>query len=68
MIAAYKQIKHAPTVYEIIMINKCFEIISSYNLYDRKEINQVLKTDIFSTFSNKIKEMAKIKYYKKFNL
>ena len=50
------------------MINKCFEIISSYKLYDRKEINQVLKTDIFSTFSNKIKEMAKIKYYKKFNL
>lgn len=68
LIAAYKQIKHAPTVYEIIMINKCFEIISSFNLNDRKEVNQVLKTDIFSTFSNKIKEMAKIKYYKKFNL
>lgn len=68
LISAYKQIKNVPTVQELILINKCYEIIESLKLKDRKKINQELKTVIFSTFSNKIKEMAKIKYYKNFNL
>lgn len=68
LIAAYKQIKHAPTVQELILINKCFEIIESLKLKDRKKINQELKTVIFSSFTEKIKEKAKFKYYKTYEI
>ena len=68
LIAAYKQIKNVPTVQELILINKCFEIIESLKLKDRKKINQELKTVIFSSFTEKIKEKAKLKYYKTYEI
>lgn len=68
LIAAYKQIKNVPTVQELILINKCYEIIESLKLKDRKKINQELKTVIFSSFTEKIKEKAKLKYYKTYGI
>lgn len=68
LISAYKQIKNVPTVQELILINKCFEIIESLKLKDRKKINQELKTVIFSSFTEKIKEKAKLKYYKTYEI
>lgn len=68
LISAYKQIKNVPTVQELILINKCYEIIESLKLRDRKKINQELKTVIFSSFTEKIKEKAKLKYYKTYEI
>ena len=68
LIAAYKQIKNVPTVQELILINKCYEIIETLNLKDRKKINRELKTDVFSSFTEKIKEKAKLKYYKTYEI
>lgn len=68
LIAAYKQIKNVPTVQELILINKCYEIIETLNLKDRKKINRELKTDVFSSFTKKIKEKAKLKYYKTYEI
>lgn len=68
LISAYKQIKNVPTVQELILINKCYEIIETLNLKDRKKINRELKTDIFSSFTEKVKEKAKLKYYKTYEI
>lgn len=68
LIRAYKQYKNAQTVNEIILINECYEMLVALKLKNRKKINQVLKMENFSIFSEKIREQAKVKYYENYNL
>ena len=65
LINAYRESK---TTSPMIEVYRCFNILVSLNLQCRKKINEKLKTDIFSDFSDKVKEQAKIKYYKKYSV
>lgn len=68
LIDAYKMQKKVPMVQELNLINELYEIIVGFNVTTRKEINARLKTDGFTKYNDKIKQEAKLRFYKKHNI
>ena len=65
LINAYKQDINNISIIDII---NCYNLLKCLNIRNRKQINKELKTEMFSMFNDKIKEEAKVKYYKEFGL
>lgn len=68
LIDAYKKQMKVPMVQELNLINELYEIIVGFNVTTRKEINARLKTDGFTKYNDKIKQEAKLRFYKKYNI
>lgn len=68
LINAYRTMKNVPTLDDINALKDCYELLVQLNLRRRRDINQELRSDKFQRFHGTIKEKAKLKYYKEFNL
>ena len=68
MIKAFHNDQHFTVMKEMQLIDELYDMIVDFNLKTRGGINQRLKDSIFDKYTDKIKQEAKIRYYKKNNI
>jgi hypothetical protein len=68
LIDAYRKMKNMPGLDEIAMTSECYNMLVELGFKNRRAINHELRSDKFIRFPGQIKEKAKLRYYKDFNL
>lgn len=68
LIDAYRKMKNMPGLDEIAMTSECYNMLVELGFKNRRAINHELRSDKFVQFPGQIKEKAKLRYYKDFNL
>ena len=64
LLKAFKQDTTITPLKEFDLVNELFDIMLTFNVVGKKAVNKRLRGEEFDKYNDKVKEQARIKYYK----
>jgi hypothetical protein len=64
LLKAFRQSTELTPLKEFALIDELFNIMLTFNVASKKAVNKLLRGEEFDKYNDKVKEQARIKYYK----